>query len=300
MKTPVFTGSGVAIVTPFRKDNITRIDFDKLGELVEFQIAAGMDAIIVCGTTGEASTLKIPEHLEAIAHCVKTAKGRIKIIGGTGSNDTEHALMMSEAAQASGADALLMVTPYYNKTSQRGLVMHYLEVANKVEIPIILYNVPGRTGMSFTESSYYELSKHPMINGVKEASGNFTLAARTLAACGDNLYMWSGNDDQTVPLMSLGAKGIISVTANIMPEMVRALSHYCLDGNFSEAAKMQLKYQALNDALFIEVNPIPIKTAMNLLGMEVGDLRLPLYEMAPENLEKLKTALIDAGLKLKV
>ncbi|MBQ9979931.1 MAG: 4-hydroxy-tetrahydrodipicolinate synthase [Oscillospiraceae bacterium] len=299
MKTPVFTGSAVALVTPFRKDNITMVDFERLAQLVEYHNDAGTDAIVVCGTTGEASTQKIPEHLECISYCVKQAKGRIKIIGGTGSNDTEHALMMSKHSNDAGADGLLLVTPYYNKCTQRGLIKHYLTIADAVDIPIILYNVPSRTGVGFTEATYKELSKHPLINGVKEASGNFTLAARTLAMCGDDLNMWSGNDDQTVPLMALGAKGVISVTANIMPEMVRQMTHLCLEGKYDEAAKIQLKYQALNDALFVEVNPIPVKTAMNLLGMNVGELRMPLCDMAPENLEKLKAALVGAGLELK-
>ncbi len=293
MKTPVFTGSCTAIVTPFTEDFV---NFEKFGELIEMQIANGTDAIVVCGTTGEASTQTIPEHLATVEYCIKKVAGRIKVIAGTGSNDTAHALMMSQNAEKSGADALLMVTPYYNKTTQKGLIKHYEYVADRVGIPIILYNVPSRTGMGFTAETYKELSKHPNINGVKEASGNFSLVAKTLSLCGDDFNLWSGNDDQTVPLMALGAKGIISVVSNIMPKEISQLARLCLEGNFNEAAKLQLSLHEIMEALFIETNPIPVKTAMNLMGMEVGDLRMPLCEMEPSNLEKLKKAMERLGL----
>lgn len=296
MKKPVFTGSGVALVTPFTQDFV---DFDKLGELIEYQIAQGTSALIVCGTTGEASTQTIPEHLATVEYCIKKAAGRVPVIAGTGSNDTAHALMMSQNAEKSGADALLMVTPYYNKTTQAGLVKHFTYVADRVKIPIILYNVPSRTGMSFTAETYAELAKHPNINGVKEASGNMSLIAKTRHLCGEDFYIWSGNDDQTVPVMSLGGKGVISVAANILPAEMAKLAKLCLDGNYPEAAQLQADLYDIMDALFVEVNPVPVKTAMNLMGLQVGPLRMPLVDMTAKNLEILKKALADAGLTLK-
>ncbi len=288
MKKPVFTGSCVAIVTPF---NASGVDYKKLAELIEFQISNGTDAICICGTTGESSTQTLEEHKQVVSFAIKQAAGRCKIIAGSGSNDTEAALELSLSAEEDGADALLVVTPYYNKATQKGLIAHYTYLADRVHIPIILYNVPGRTGVGFTAATYAELAKHPMINGVKEASGNFTLISQTRALCGDNLNIWSGNDDQVVPLMAMGGKGVISVLANIQPQVVRSMSHLCLEGNFAEAAELQARYQKLNDSLFVEVNPIPIKTAMNLMGMEVGHLRLPLCEMEEGNLAKLKAVL---------
>lgn len=293
MKTPVFTGSSVAIVTPF-KDG--KVNYPKLAELIEMQIAAGTSAITICGTTGESSTQTLEEHIDTVDFCVKQVNGRIKVIAGAGSNDTEAAVMISQAAEKSGADALLIVTPYYNKATQRGLVKHYNYIADRVNTPIILYNVPGRTGVSFTVDTYKELAKHPNINGIKEASGNFNLLAKTIVECGDELNIWSGNDDEVVPMMSIGAKGVISVAANIVPEAVAKMTKACLEGDFRTGADIQLKYLDLITKLFIEVNPIPIKTAMNLMGMDVGELRLPLCDMEPSNLEKLKTALSNSGL----
>ena len=293
MKTPVFTGSGVALVTPFTDDFV---DFERLGQLIEYHVEQGTDALIVCGTTGEASTQTIPEHLATVEFCIKKAAGRIKIIAGTGSNDTAHAVMMSQNAEKSGADALLLVTPYYNKTTQSGLIRHFNYVADRVNIPIILYNVPSRTGMGFTAETYKELAKHPNINGVKEASGNFSLVAKTRSICPEDFYIWSGNDDQTVAMMSLGAKGVISVSANILPAEHVKMTHLALEGNFAEAARMQLEMLELMNALFLEVNPIPIKTAMNLMGWNVGPLRMPLCEMSGDNLEKLKAAMTRVGL----
>lgn len=292
MKTPVFTGANVAIVTPFTESGV---NYEKLGELIEFQIENGIDAITVCGTTGESPTLTHEEHCAVIEYSVKKVAGRVPVIAGSGSNDTSYAVELSQFAEKAGVDGLLMVTPYYNKTTQRGLIQHYNYVADRVNTPIILYNVPSRTGVGFTADTYAELSKHPNINGIKEASGDFSLIADTLNKCGDNMFIWSGNDDQVVPLMSLGAKGVISVTANIFPDAVSKMCKYCLDGDFKSATEFQLKYLDITNSLFKEVNPIPVKTAMKLLGMDNGYLRMPLYEMSPANLEILKKSLINIG-----
>lgn len=288
MKEPIFTGSAVAVVTPFKEGFV---NYEKLGELIDFQIEKGTDAIVVCGTTGEASTQSIPEHLHAVEYSVKYAAGRTKIIAGTGSNDTAHALKMSEAAEISGADGLLLVTPYYNKATQKGLIEHYTYIADRVSIPMILYNVPARTGCSIDISTYKTLSKHPNICGVKEASGDVAKVARILDACGDDFYVWSGNDTDIVAFMSLGAKGVISVLANICPEETARICKLCLEGDYAAAAKLQIDFMELIDALFIEVNPIPVKTAMNLMGMDVGGLRMPLCDMSDKNLDVLKAAL---------
>ena len=288
MKTPIFKGSATAIVTPFRDG---KIDFKKLGELIDFQIAGGIAAIVVNGTTGECSTQTIAESTSAIDFCVRHVNSRAKVIAGTGSNDTQSALFMSQAAEKSGADALMMVTPYYNKTTQRGLVKHFNFLADRVNLPIILYNVPARTGLSFTADTYRELAKHPNINGVKEASGDFKLVGKTLASSEGDFFVWSGNDEDIVPMMSIGGLGVISVLSNVIPAQVTQMTKLCLDGNFAEAAKLHLKYFDLTDKLFIEVNPIPVKTALNLMGMDVGEPRMPLCELASENLEKLKVAM---------
>ncbi|MCD7753516.1 MAG: 4-hydroxy-tetrahydrodipicolinate synthase [Clostridiales bacterium] len=293
MKQPIFTGSCVAIVTPFKPDGV---DYEKLGQLIEFQIANGTDAICICGTTGESSTQTMQEHMVTVEYAINKVAGRCKVLAGAGSNDTAAALELALHAESAGADGLLMVTPYYNKATQKGLIQHYTYIADRVHTPIILYHVPSRTGTSFKASTYYELSKHPMINGIKEASGNFTLVSQTVALCGDNMNIWSGNDDQVVPLMAMGGKGVISVLANILPRQVHDIVQLCLDGNFAEAARLQAKYQKLNDTLFIEVNPIPVKTAMNLMGMEAGLLRMPLCEMEEGNLAILKSVLTEYGL----
>ena len=289
---PVFTGACTAIVTPF--DQSGAINYDRFGSLIDEQIARGVDAICVCGTTGECATLSIREHIAAVEYCVKRVNHRVKVIAGAGSNDTSAAVYLSQHAQDSGADALLLVTPYYNKASQTGLIQHYTYIADRVELPIILYNVPSRTGVSFTAETYQVLSQHPNINGVKEASGNFSLLSHTRALCGDDFHIWSGNDDQVVPMMSLGAKGVISVAANIVPEVMVQMSHLCLEGRFREAAALQIEYTDLIDALFLEVNPIPIKTALNLAGYEVGSLRLPLCAMSDGHLETLRRAMESA------
>lgn len=293
MKTPVFTGASVAIVTPFRDG---KVNFNKLSELIDFQIKGGTAAITICGTTGESSTLSLEEHMETVDFCVKHVNKRIKVIAGAGSNDTMAAVMLSQEAEKSGADAILSVTPYYNKTTQRGLVKHYTYIADRIKIPMIVYNVPGRTGLSCTVDTYKELAKHPMINGVKEASGSFPLINATVAACGDDFYVWSGNDDETLPMMSIGAKGVISVVANILPEFTAELTRLCLSGDFRRAAELHFKYLDIMGKLFIEVNPIPIKNAMNMMGMDVGEPRLPLCDMEPANYEKLKAALQNIGL----
>ena len=293
MKTPVFLGSGIAIVTPFIDG---AVNYKKLSELMDMQIAGGTSAIVVCGTTGEGSTLSLEEHIATVDYCVKYVNSRIKIIAGTGSNDTQAALFLSQEAEKSGADALLMVTPYYNKTTQRGLVKHFNFIADRVNLPIILYNVPSRTGMTFTAETYKELSNHPNINGVKEASGNFSLISSTLALCGDDLFIWSGNDEDTVPMMSIGAKGVISVLSNIAPAEVVKMTDYCFSGDFKHAAELHLKYLDLVSKLFIEVNPMPVKAAMNLMGMDVGEPRMPLCDLAPENLEKLRKSMAAVGL----
>jgi len=295
MKTPLFTGSGAAICTPFTE---TGINFPKLAEMLDFQIANGTAAIIVCGTTGECSTQTLEEHIETVDFCVRHVAGRIKVIAGSGSNDTRAALLLSQEAEKSGADGLLMVTPYYNKATQRGLVKHYLHIADQVRLPIVLYNVPARTGVSFTAHTYKELSKHPLINATKEASGDFSLVARTLDLCGNDLHVYSGNDDHTVAMMALGAKGLISVAANIVPGAMAEMCNAALAGDFKRATDIQLKYIALIDALFMEVNPIPVKTAMNLMGMKVGGLRLPLCDMEAGNLEKLRATMTASGINL--
>ena len=293
MKIPVFTGSSVAIVTPFRDG---RVDYEKLSALIDFQIAGGTTAITVCGTTGESSTLSLEEHMETVDFCVKKVKGRVKVIAGAGSNDTMAAVMLSQEAEKSGADAVLSVTPYYNKATQRGLIKHYTYIADRINIPMILYHIPARTGLTISLDTYRELSKHPNINGTKEASGNFNLIGSTIAACGDDLFIWSGNDEETVPMMSIGAKGVISVVANIFPTLMAELTAACLSGDYRRAADLHLKYLDFMGKLFIEVNPIPIKAAMNLAGMDVGGTRLPLCDMEPANLDKLAVSMRSVGL----
>lgn len=294
MKTPLFTGSSVAIVTPMHADG--SVNYEKLSQLIELQIQGGTSAITICGTTGESATLKDPEHIAVIAHCVKAVAGRIKVIAGTGSNETNHAVYLSQEAQKAGADGLLLVTPYYNKCSPKGLVRHYMTVADSVQIPAIVYNVPSRTGVSMGVDIYRQLSEHPLINGVKEASGNTELVLRTMAACGDDFNIWSGNDTQIVPLMAMGCKGVISVLANICPSATAELAGACLQGDYQKAAAMQILYMELIDALFCEVNPIPVKTALNLMGMEVGPLRMPLCEMEDAAKARLSAAMEKIGL----
>lgn len=292
MKTLPFTGSGVAIVTPFDGD---KTNYDVLGELIEWHIASGTDAIIICGTTGEASTMPDEEHLAAIEYTVKKAAGRIKVIAGTGSNETAHAVALSKRAEELGADALLQVTPYYNKTTQKGLVAHFGAIANAVKIPIILYNIPSRTGVSISIDALKELAKIDNIVAIKEASGNISYTAKVAAEVPE-LYIYSGNDDMIIPIMSLGGKGVISVLANVMPKETHEMCAAYLEGDTAKATSMQLEYLDLINKLFIEVNPIPVKTALNLMGKNAGNLRLPLIDMDEKNLEALKASMAKYGL----
>ena len=272
------------------------INYDGFAENIEFQIANGTDAIIVCGTTGEASTMTDDEHIECIRFAVEKTAGRIPVIAGTGSNDTKYAVELSKIAQEKGADGLLLVTPYYNKASQKGLVAHFTAIADAVDIPIILYNIPGRTGVSIDMNTYKILGQHKNIVAVKEASGNISYTSKLIAQCGDLLDVYRGNDDIIVPMMSIGAKGLISVISNIMPKETHEITQLCLANNCEEAAKLQMKYLELINNLFIEVNPIPIKEAMNQMKMPSGPCRLPLCEMTDEHIETLKNSMKKIGL----
>lgn len=294
MKNTVFTGAGVAIVTPMNADG--SVNYAKLRELIDFQIENSTDAIIICGTTGESSTLTDSEHVECIRIAVEQTRKRVPVIAGTGSNDTRYAIELSKEAQGLGADALLLVSPYYNKTSQRGLVAHFTAIADSVDIPIILYNIPPRTNVNIAIDTFVELSKHKNIVAVKEAGGSISYVAEIIAACGENLDVYSGNDDQIVPIMSLGGKGVISVLSNIMPKETHVMTKLCLENNFHEAAKMQIELLKLINNLFIDVNPIPVKEAMNLMGMNVGECRLPLIRMEQKKIDALAESMKKAGL----
>ena len=282
----IFTGAGVAIITPFNDDDT--VNYEEFGRIIDDQIANSTDAIIVCGTTGESSTMPDEEHVSVIKYCVDKVAGRVPVIAGTGSNDTSTAVMLSKSAASTGVDALLCVTPYYNKTSQQGLVRHFNVVADSVDIPIILYNVPSRTGCNIKPKTYQELCKHPNIVAAKEASGDISQVALIRSLCGDNLDIYSGNDDQTVPFMSLGALGVISVFANICPKEMHDICQLCLDNDFAEAQKLNFHYLELMHMLFSDVNPIPVKTAMNLFGYEAGECRLPLVPMSVQGYHDLK------------
>lgn len=289
MSKPIFTGSGVALVTPMNADG--SVNYDVLGQLLEFQIENGTDAIIACGTTGEAATLTVKEHCEVLSFVSEKVNGRIPVIAGTGSNDTNTAIELSKSAQSSGADALLCVTPYYNKTSQTGLIRHFETIADNIDLPMILYNVPSRTGCNIAPKTYAELCKHENIVATKEANGDISSVSQTRSLCGDKLDIYSGNDDQTVPFMSLGSLGVISVFANICPSEMHQICQLCLDNNFVEAAKMNFHYVELMDMMFSDVNPIPVKTAMNLVGFDVGECRLPLVPMSYRGYHDLKDCL---------
>ena len=295
VKIPVFKGACTAIITPF---NDGGIDYEALRRNLDFQYENGVSAVVVCGTTGENATLSSNEHEELVRRTVREVNGRMKVIAGVGSNNTQTALRHAEDAKFAGADAILMVTPYYTKTSQKGLIEHFSYVADRVDIPMILYNVPSRTGMSISADTYKTLSEHPNINGVKEASGDFSLIASTVSKCGDDLFLWSGNDDNTVPMMSLGALGVISVASNILPAAVSKLCALCLEQDFSAAEELYSKYAPLFSALFIETNPIPVKTAMKLMGYDSGKLRLPLTEIGEANLAALRSLMRDAGINV--
>ena len=294
MKNTVFTGSGVAIVTPMNED--FSINYTKLGELIDWQIENSTDAIVICGTTGESSAMTDEEHVECIRYTVEHVAGRVPVVAGAGSNDTAYAIWLSQESKAVGADALLHVTPYYNKTSQRGLVAHFNAVADATDLPVILYNVPSRTGLDIKPETYLELSKHPNIVATKEAGGNISAIAKTAYLCGDALDIYSGNDDQIIPLMSLGGKGVISVLANVCPRETHEIAAQWLAGNIAGATQLQLDYLPLIDALFCDVNPIPVKDAMNLMGKAVGAVRMPLVGLSDSNMEYLRRELGAKGL----
>ncbi len=294
MKNTIFTGAAIAIITPMNEDG--SINYTVLGEMIDNQIANGTDAIVICGTTGEASTMTDEEHLECIRFAVEKTEKRVPVIAGTGSNDTSYAVKLSKEAEEVGADGLLLVTPYYNKTTQKGLIAHFTAIADAVNIPIILYNIPGRTGMNMEVSTIKKLAEHKNICAVKEASGNISYAAKLIAECGDVIDVYSGNDDMIVPLMSLGAKGVISVLSHVIPKETHMMVQYCLDNNFAEATKLQIDYLDLINNLFIEVNPIPVKAAMNMMGVNVGSCRLPLVDMTEEHTAALRSSLEKHGL----
>ena len=285
MKKVIFEGCGTAIVTPFTDAGV---NFEEFRKLIEFQIENEVDAIIVCGTTGEASTMTEEEKKETIKFAIDIAKGRTKVIVGTGSNNTKTAVEMSEFAEEAGADGILVVTPYYNKTTQAGLIAHYTEIAKNVNLPIIMYSVPGRTGVNILPETCLELSKIENIVAIKEASGNLSQVAKIASLCRDNLAIYSGNDDQIIPVLSLGGKGVISVLSNVMPKFTHDMTKKYFDGKLEEATKMQLDVIDLTDALFVEVNPIPVKYALNLMGYDFGVPRLPLVELSDKNKELMK------------
>lgn len=292
MRKTIFTGTGVAIVTPMFPDG--SINYEKFAELIEEQISNKTDAIVVVGTTGEASTMTDEEHIEMIRFCVEKVAKRVPVIAGTGSNDTGYAIELTKEAEKVGADATLQVTPYYNKTSQRGLAAHFNKIADSVNIPTVLYNVPSRTGVSIALDTYIELSKNEKIAAVKEASGNLSLAAEIAAHTDFDIY--SGNDDQLLPFLSIGAKGVISVSSNVIPQQKHDMAALFMAGKHKEALELQKKYLDMENALFIDVNPIAVKEAMNLMGKNVGECRLPLYRMEDAKIEKLKNALKKVGL----
>lgn len=295
MKKTIFTGSGVAIVTPFDKNG--EVDYKALEKLLDFHVENSTDAIIICGTTGEAAAMSEKEHIDVIAHTVKYINKRIPVVAGTGSNDTAFGIELSKEAERVGADGLLTVTPYYNKTTQKGLVKHFTAIADSVNLPIILYNVPSRTGLNITPATLFELSKVDNIVGIKEASGNISQAAKMASLCPD-IDIYSGDDEMTVPVLSLGGKGVISVLANVAPKETHDMVYKFLEGDTKGALKLQLNAIELIDALFIEVNPIPVKAALKLMGLDTGVLRLPLCEIDDSHLEILKKAMINYGIKL--
>lgn len=280
MKEVIFKGCGTAIVTPFTEDGV---NFEEFGKLIENQIENQIDAIIVCGTTGESATMTEQEKKETIKYAIEKVAKRTKVVVGTGSNNTKSAIEMSKFAEEAGADALLVVTPYYNKTTQKGLIMHYTAIANEVKLPIIMYSVPSRTGVNIAPETCKELAKIPNIVAIKEASGNISQVAKIASLCGDDLAIYSGNDDQIIPVLSLGGKGVISVLSNIMPKYTHEMCYKYFEGNVCEAAKMQLDVIDLTDALFCEVNPIPAKYALNLMGYNFGKPRMPLIELSDSN-----------------
>lgn len=291
----IFTGAGVAIITPFHEDG--SVNYEKFGEHIEAQIAGGTDAIIVCGTTGESSTLTHEEHIEVIRYCVEKTAGRIPVIGGTGSNCTETAVYLSREAEKAGVDGVLLVSPYYNKATQKGLYEHFKMVAQSVHVPVLLYNIPGRTGVAVNPETVVRLCRDvENIVGVKDATGNIAQIARLMSLAGGDVDLYSGNDGEIVPLLALGAKGVISVLSNIAPRQTHDLCARFFEGDVEESRRIQLEAMPLVDALFCEVNPIPVKCAMNMMGLEAGPLRRPLTEMEEENAARLRTAMEGFGL----
>ena len=290
----IFTGAGVALVTPMNADG--SVNFEKMKELIEFQIANDTDALIICGTTGEATTISDEDQIECVRFAKEVAAGRVPVIAGAGSNDTAHCIELAVACEKAGADGVLLVTPYYNKATQKGLILHYTAIANAINIPIILYNVPGRTGCNLAPKTVAELAKVPNIVAVKEASGNLSQVAEIAALVGPDFDIYSGNDDQILPVLSLGGKGVISVLSNVAPKETHDMVMNYLNGDTKAATKLQLDAIELIGALFCEVNPIPVKAALNLMGYEVGSCKLPLCDMEPKNLETLRTAMTNYGL----
>lgn len=294
MKKRIFTGCATALVTPFNAD--CSVNYPRLRQLVGEQIEGGVDALVICGTTGESATLDNDEHIKVLEEAVKAADGRVPVIAGTGSNDTMYAAQLSQHAEAIGVDGLLMVTPYYNKTSQSGLINHYFYIADRVKTPIIIYNVPSRTGTAIKPETYKELSRHDNIVAVKEANGDISSIAKTKSLCGNDLDIYSGNDDEIVPIMALGGIGVISVLSNILPGETHKICEEFFKGNLEKAREMQLKYVSLINALFSDVNPIPVKEAMNMMGLGMGPLRMPLAPMSEPAKENLRKELAKHGL----
>ncbi len=294
MKKTLFKGTGVAIVTPFNED--LSVNYDVFEKLLKFNIENGTDAVIVCGTTGESATLNDEEHKDVIEFAVKTVNGKIPVIAGTGSNDTKYAVELSKHAQQMGVDGLLVVTPYYNKATQQGLITHYTKIADSVDIPVIIYNVPSRTGCNVEPETIKTLSKHKNIVGVKEASGNISQVAKIAALCGDEIDIYSGNDDQILPILSLGGKGVISVMSNILPKETHDICQLFFDGKFKEGLELSNKLNKISHDLFLEVNPIPIKAALELMGYDAMSLRLPLTSMSQSKKEILKNSMKELGL----
>ena len=294
MKEPIFTGAAVAIITPMNEDGT--VNYDEFAKFVDWQLENGTDAIVICGTTGESSTLEVDEHIECIRWCINYVNGRCKVIAGTGSNSTASAIEMSKEACEDGADALLLVTPYYNKTSQRGLIAHYKAIHDATDKPIILYNVPSRTGVNILPETAAEIAKLPRVNGIKEASGNLDQIAEINELCGDELNIWSGNDDQIVDVLERGGKGVISVLSNVCPQETHDIVAKYLDGDTEGSKALMDKYMKLAKTLFCDVNPIPVKEAVNMLGFNAGHCRLPLIDMTDENKALMKTVLEEYNL----
>lgn len=288
-KNTIFTGAGVAIITPMNHDG--SVNFDKLGKFIDFQIENSTDAIVICGTTGEGATLTHEEHSKAIKYTAEYVNGRVPVIAGTGSNDTEYAVKLSNEAEKDGVDALLMVTPYYNKTSQAGLVAHYSYINDRVSTPIILYNVPSRTGVDIKPETYKELSKLKNIVAAKEANGNISALMQTMSLCGDELDIYSGNDDQIAPFTAMGGKGVISVLSNVAPKITHEMAQAGVDGDVKKSTALQLEYLKLCNNLFCDVNPIPVKEALNMMGWDVGPCRLPLTALNEANRQKLENTM---------